>query len=126
MSQKLHQNPQIFRNSTKFECVFCHFIIQKKSKLIIHMRIHTGDKTFSCKNCSKQFSQLSMFQINSSFVHSFKFKISIIFRSLYVLKNYTCSLLHFFFFSNLKNTHFNMKNTEYKSLRKDFLQKKRI
>ncbi|XP_061880577.1 gastrula zinc finger protein XlCGF52.1-like isoform X1 [Entelurus aequoreus] len=46
-------------NTTKkhLSCSVCAKSFMKKSNLIQHMRIHTGEKTFNCSVCGKSFTQ---------------------------------------------------------------------
>ena len=45
---------------------FKHFIESGKFKLSCHPRIHTGDKTFSCKTCTKTFIESGKLKVHES------------------------------------------------------------
>ena len=46
-------------NYRPFSCDQCGKALATKHALIIHERIHTGEKPYSCKQCSKSFSHVS-------------------------------------------------------------------
>jgi KRAB domain-containing zinc finger protein len=45
------------KSKTKHSCIICGKKFQKRNALLIHERVHTGDKPYECKICKKTFSQ---------------------------------------------------------------------
>ncbi|XP_052833841.1 zinc finger protein 3-like [Octopus bimaculoides] len=45
------------RDKTSYNCDTCGKLFSRKADLVIHQRVHTGEKTYHCDICGKSFSQ---------------------------------------------------------------------
>ncbi|XP_054274230.1 zinc finger protein 236-like [Macrosteles quadrilineatus] len=54
----------------QYQCSVCDKWFSKQTNLVRHMRVHTGEKPFNCKECSRSFSQKNSLDKHTTTVHS--------------------------------------------------------
>ncbi|XP_042860638.1 protein tramtrack, alpha isoform-like isoform X3 [Penaeus japonicus] len=50
-------------------CPYCNYTTVRKYDLVKHVRVHTGERPFTCPDCAQQFSQSSALKCHMRIVH---------------------------------------------------------
>ena len=56
---EIHDQIHSKSNFESYACKFCTKIFSKIEEVVVHERVHMGEKPLSCKFCDKTFTQLS-------------------------------------------------------------------
>ena len=54
LKQHMKEHTTTLRKKKHFKCGICSFQCSHRSQLVVHNRIHTGERPYKCKICSKQ------------------------------------------------------------------------
>ena len=57
----------------QFECPFCQKIMRTGDKMRRHIRIHTGERPYTCQICGQTFNQNSALQTHIKGQHPYRY-----------------------------------------------------
>jgi len=68
-SNQLRNKHENLMHNKRFPCEQCSKVFSEKTRLMIHMRIHSGEKPFVCESCGVSFSQRDNLRLHKEFKH---------------------------------------------------------
>ena len=66
----LFQNDPIHLGPSEYACPYCSKVMRNRVMVVRHIRVHTGEKPYTCSMCNYQTKQKSSITVHFNRVHS--------------------------------------------------------